>query len=118
MAVEREEQRARAPIANGAVLAAGVDHELASVTRLDTRLDAITGVALEVAQAGEGSTLVGLDWGLRMGAEQLVARPPEVRQSVGTFDPEQVADAPPPVDEVEVSLGLSVRRRRPAVRRG
>ena len=67
-------------------------------------MHASSGVIGKVLKAGERRALRRLDRRLRVRPEQLVAAASEPLDSVPTLDAVKVADAPPPVDQVEQGL--------------
>src|SRR5690349_19865113 len=100
-----------ASVAHRAVLAAGVDDELAAVAGDDARRHPEGGVMLEVVESAKRRALVLFYRRLRVSAEELVAALPKLSPCVRALRPVQVADAAAPVDEVEVALRLSARQR-------
>src|SRR5690348_7355945 len=105
LAVQSEPKPADAPVAHSSVLTAGVDEKLAAVTRLERSAYSISRIEIEIVKAGKRTTLVVLDGRLRVRAEQLVPAGPESFQCIRSGDAVQVADAPAPVDQVEIPLG-------------
>src|SRR5258708_35731009 len=80
LARQAKTQMSGSPVADRAILAAGVDQKLGPIARLHPRGHAEGWIVREVMQPSERPPLFRLDRRLRIGFEQAIAPPPTLVQ--------------------------------------
>ncbi len=101
LARQAKGQMSRSPVADRAILAAGVDQKLGPIARLHPRGHAEGWIVREVMKPSERRPLFRLDRRLRMRFEQAIAALAKLLERVRSADPIKVANPSPPVDKVE-----------------
>src|SRR5712691_10359184 len=90
-----------APVPDRAILAAGVDQQLGSIAWFHQCRHAKGRIVREVMKPGERRAFLRLDGRLGMGLEEAVAALAKLLERVGPAEPVQIANPPPPIDQVE-----------------